>query len=76
MLAFNAHVDTLMWTWVGPMSQMDCAAHAGADCGNAADLLLDRHEWQLLDRAEFLRRTVDHLQSGVAQMPAAGDLHI
>ncbi len=48
-----------------PMSQMDCALlELEQMCGDAVDLLLDRHEWRLLERAEFLRRMLEHLRAG------------
>lgn len=50
------------------MSQMDCALlKLEQMCGDAVDLLLDRHEWRLLERAEFLRRTLEHLRAGIAR---------
>ncbi|MFL5805363.1 MAG: RNA polymerase sigma factor [Roseiflexaceae bacterium] len=33
----------------------------------AVDALLDRHEWRLLDRAEFARRALDQLRRSVAR---------
>jgi RNA polymerase sigma factor (sigma-70 family) len=49
------------------MSQLE-SAHAVMErmCAQAVDGLLARHRWQLLDRAEFARRALDHLRSGAA----------
>jgi RNA polymerase sigma factor (sigma-70 family) len=50
------------------MSQIDCTLPTLEQmCGEAVDLLLDRHGWRLLERAEFLHRTLDHLRSGIAR---------
>src|SRR5262245_31105881 len=35
-------------------------------CAQAVDGLLARHDWQLLDRAEFVRRAHEHLRGGAA----------
>jgi RNA polymerase sigma factor (sigma-70 family) len=49
------------------MSQLESARPALERlCGSAVDLLLARHEWRLLDRAEFIRRALLHLSDGVA----------
>jgi DNA-directed RNA polymerase specialized sigma24 family protein len=49
------------------MSQLE-SAHSAMErmCAQAVDGLLARHRWQLLDRAEFARRALDHLRSGAA----------
>jgi RNA polymerase sigma factor (sigma-70 family) len=49
------------------MSQLE-GAHAAMErmCAEAVDGLLARHRWQLLDRAEFARRALDHLRDGGA----------
>jgi len=49
------------------MSQLESAPSAPERmCAQAADALVARHGWQLLDRAEFARRALEHLRSGVA----------
>jgi RNA polymerase sigma factor (sigma-70 family) len=50
------------------MSQLE-SAHAAMErmCAEAADGLLARHRWRLLDRAELARRALEHLRSGVAR---------
>jgi RNA polymerase sigma factor (sigma-70 family) len=35
-------------------------------CWEAVDALLSRHEWRLLDRAEFAQQALGHLRSGIA----------
>jgi len=46
---------------------MDCALSAlEQQCGQAAGVLLERHEWRLLDRDELARRALDHLRDGIA----------
>jgi RNA polymerase sigma factor (sigma-70 family) len=49
------------------MLQLDSAdAALERLCAQAVDGLLARHHWQLLDRAEFVRRALEHLRGGAA----------
>jgi RNA polymerase sigma factor (sigma-70 family) len=46
---------------------MGCALSAlEQQCGQAAGVLLDRHEWRLLERDELARRALGHLRDGIA----------
>jgi RNA polymerase sigma factor (sigma-70 family) len=49
------------------MSQLE-SAHAAMErmCAEAADRLLTRHRWQLLERAELARRALEQLRHGAA----------
>ena len=49
------------------MSQMESAQAAlERMCAEAADRLLARHRWRLLDRADLARRVLEHLRGGGA----------
>jgi RNA polymerase sigma factor (sigma-70 family) len=58
------------------MSQME-SAHAAMErmCAEAVDGLLIRHRWQLLDRAEFARRALDHLRGGSTSDAQRATIH-
>ena len=43
-------------------------------CGEAVDLLRARHGWQLLDRPEFVRRPLAHLETDGAEGPERQNL--
>jgi hypothetical protein len=50
-----------------PMSQVESDLPAlERMCGKAVDLQLARHEWRLLERAEFARRALEYLRDGIA----------
>jgi DNA-directed RNA polymerase specialized sigma24 family protein len=53
------------------------SAHAAMErmCAEAVDGLLARHRWQLLDRAEFASRALDHLRGGGASDAQRAAIH-
>jgi RNA polymerase sigma factor (sigma-70 family) len=59
------------------MSQLEAVPAAmERTCVEAVDGLLARHQWQLLDRAEFARRALDHWSGGGASDAQRAATHI
>ena len=58
------------------MPQLE-SAHVAMErmCADAADGLLARRRWQLLDRSDLARRALGHLQSGAARDPQRAATH-